>query len=625
MKTLFSSKTIIALAVAVVAATANQSQANEQPIPPPANDSALPANIPLGSPVGQVCKLVQAGVDIGVIENYISNCPTAFNLDADKIIALTDAGLPNDIVNAMFAHDKALPPAAVAPVAPVAATPPPAPSVVSAETSPPPPAPTDPTVDLNLNEVSQTLTPYGAWVNVDGYGRCWRPNVVVYDSTWRPYCDRGQWVYTDCGWYWNSDYAWGVTFHYGRWFNSSQYGWCWWPDTAWAPSWVTWRSANDSCGWAPLPPYTVYTPGVGFTYRGGNVSLSFGFGLTSSCYTFVSVGNFCQPHPRYYCYPQTQVAQIYNQTTIINNYNCRNKTIINNGVSVTYIGDAARRPIQPVPVGSVSNGGRRNWHGQSVNSPGRHFGSDASDNTANREFTANGSRGDRSSTTATSSGAANNRHDQRESASTARDANNSSARPAQTETATAPVNRRDSRDQRGSNFATRNPNPAQPTAPLTAAPIRPAAPVATAPTQSQPPQNQRGNAGNETRQIIRQYTASPAPVAAPGRTTPPNNWATANTSRPATRPDVREQPRQVVTQPRYTPPVAVATPPVVSQRPQQQRSEPRQNDSRQSVVQSTPRPTAPAMQSRPTPAPSQPQNGNGNANGRSPNWMAQNR
>jgi len=625
MKTLFSSKTIIALAVAIAAVVGYKSLANEQPIPPPENDSALPVNVPLGSPVGQVFKLAQAGVDISVIQNYISNCPTAFNLDADKIIALTDAGLPGDIVNAIFAHDKALPPAAAIPVAPTAAPEQAAaPVATNAENSPPPP-PNGPPADLNVDEVSQTLTPYGTWVTVDGYGRCWRPNVVVYDATWRPYCDRGRWVYTDCGWYWDSDYAWGVTFHYGRWFNSSQYGWCWWPDTVWAPSWVTWRSANDYCGWAPLPPYTVYTPGVGFCYRGGNVSLNFSFGLTPNCYTFVSFGNFCQPHPRYYCFPQSQVTQIYNQTTIINNFNWHNRCMVNNGVSVTVIGNASHRPIRPVPVSNVINGGRHGWRSQNVNSPGRHFGSDASDGSGGRQFVGNTAHGDNNSLHATAPGSVN-RRDQREAGATTRDANREQ-HPAQT--ATTVVNQRDQRDQhnqRGSVFnargATPTPQPAPTSAPIVQAPVNHPAPVAS--TSPNRPQNSRSDNGRENRQIVRQYTppVASAPATAPSvRTMPQNNMVAA--TRPTVRPEVREQPRQAVTPPRYIAPVA---PPAVVERPQP-RSEPRQN-----IVQSAPRYVAPSAPAMSAPSQNQPRNGNagngngnGNTFGRSQAWMAQNR
>ena len=362
MKKYFASKTLIALAVAIAAAAGYETMANEQPMPPPANGGALPENIAPGSPVAQVIKLAQAGVDVSVIQNYIANCPTAFNLDADKIIALTDAGVSADMVNAMTTHDKNYLTALTAPAAPAPSGPPPV-QPVTADNSAPPAAAPAPAPEMTLNDFNATLAPYGQWVEVAGYGRCWRPTAVIYDATWQPYCDRGRWVYTDCGWYWNSEYSWGVTFHYGRWFNTPNYGWCWWPDTVWAPSWVTWRSSGDYCGWAPLPPFAAYQPGIGFTYRGANVSVSFGFGLAANCFTFVSVGNFCQPHPRYYCAPRQQVTQIYNQTTIINNYNSHNRTIVNNGVSVTTISAATRRPIQPVSVNTLNNSHNHSWSG----------------------------------------------------------------------------------------------------------------------------------------------------------------------------------------------------------------------------------------------------------------------
>jgi len=364
MKNYFASKTLIALAVAIAAAAGYENQINAQPIPPPANGSALPPSITPGTPAAEVVKLAQAGVDVGVIQNYIAGCPGAFNLNADQIIALTDAGVSSDMVNAMIAHDKNLSVAVAPPVA--------SPAPVDNPNSAPP------TTEMTVNEFNDTLTPYGQWVEVEGYGRCWRPTTVIYDSTWQPYCDRGHWVYTDCGWYWDSDYAWGVTFHYGRWFHHDRFGWCWWPDVVWAPSWVTWRSCDDYCGWAPLPPFTVYQPGIGFFYRGASVSVGFDFGLGASCFTFISINHFCESHPRYYCAPAVQVTAIYNRTTVINNYGSNNRTIVNNGVSVTTIGAATHHPIQPVQVGSMLNASRHGWRGGDANPGGQRFGANSS-------------------------------------------------------------------------------------------------------------------------------------------------------------------------------------------------------------------------------------------------------
>lgn len=370
MKTNFFSPGLLALAMAVVGAVSFQARAGDTAVATTqAGETALPPEIQPGTPTAEVLKLVQAGVDESVIQTYVSNCPSAFNLDSDKIIALSDAGLPGDVINEMIAHDKNY----LASLASAPATEPTnestqesaAPVVSSTEAQPVPEQPTE----VTINYFNDNLAPYGTWVEVDGYGRCWRPNVVLYDATWRPYCDRGHWVYTDCGWYWNSDYSWGITFHYGRWFNNPRYGWCWWPDTVWAPSWVTWRSANEYCGWAPLPPLTVYRPGVGFFYRGKNVSIGFDFGLSAGCYTFVSANHFCDPRPRYHCVPSYQVNQIYQQTTVINNFNFNHHRMVNNGVSVTVIGQAARHPIQPVSVNSLGNPGHRGWHGTPAGRP----------------------------------------------------------------------------------------------------------------------------------------------------------------------------------------------------------------------------------------------------------------
>ena len=54
-------------------------------------------------------------------------------------------------------------------------------------------------------EFYEPLAAHGTWVNVDSYGRCWRPAGVA--AGWRPYCN-GYWEWTDCGSYWVSDEPW---------------------------------------------------------------------------------------------------------------------------------------------------------------------------------------------------------------------------------------------------------------------------------------------------------------------------------------------------------------------------------------------------------------------------------
>jgi len=361
MKTYFFRKSIVGIALAALwlagSDSAQFSKAQAQPAPPPptAADVAAvpppsvtpPPTIFPTSPLAQVIKLVQAGVDGSVIMSYVSNSTSTFNLDSDKIIYLSDLGVPNEIVTAMMERDQVLQQQMAA------STPPPAPPPTEVTTTEPtePPPPPEP-AEVTVNYFYSSLAPYGTWLNVEGYGRCWRPTIVVYNSGWQPYCDRGHWVYSDCGWYWVSDYSWGVAFHYGRWFRHPHLGWCWWPDTVWAPSWVTWRYSDDYCGWAPLPPYTGYRAGVGFVYHSGGVSVGFGFGLAANCFTFVPTRYFCDPHPHHYRVAARDETRIYNQTTIINNFNfdSHNRTIINNGIGVQRIAEITRTPIHPVPM-----------------------------------------------------------------------------------------------------------------------------------------------------------------------------------------------------------------------------------------------------------------------------------
>ncbi len=385
---------LLGAAMATLAATnvcAPQSaEAQTQPTAPPTADAATapsaletsatavkpPPDIFPTSPLAQVARLTQAGVDQSVIMTYVTNSTSTFNLDSDRIIYLSDLGAPSSLITAMMQRDQELQAQFAATQAaqqasqtqqtqpaPTAETAPADTTNVAAQTD-------APTAPVTVNYFYGSLAPYGSWIVVNGYGRCWRPTVCVYNSSWQPYCDRGRWVYSDCGWYWNSDYAWGATFHYGRWFRDASVGWCWYPDTVWAPSWVTWRYSDNYCGWAPLPPRTSYQAGVGIVYNGGGVSVGFGFGLAANCFTFVPTQHFCDPHPRNYCVGPPYVTQVYNNTTVINNYNYNNRTIVNHGIAVGNIAAATRTTIQPVPVREINAGYGHGSYGRTVYAPG---------------------------------------------------------------------------------------------------------------------------------------------------------------------------------------------------------------------------------------------------------------
>src|SRR5213593_1380806 len=85
----------------------------------------------------------------------------------------------------------------------------------------------DVSVDFFYNNLSG-----GNWIEVEGYGYGWQPDVAVSDPTWRPYADDG-WVLFAGG------------------------------DLDWGPAGVSWRTGGDYFGWAPLPPR-----GLGIVYGG---------------------------------------------------------------------------------------------------------------------------------------------------------------------------------------------------------------------------------------------------------------------------------------------------------------------------------------------------------------------
>src|SRR5258707_444861 len=128
MKTLFSTKLIFGAGLVVLAiiggravqgfhspkqasapstpavtasATAAPSAPDAWPVPTtapviPVTPAVLPSNISPTSPLAQVIRLAQAGVDQNVIMTYVTNSGGTFNLDSDTIIYLSDLGVPNE-------------------------------------------------------------------------------------------------------------------------------------------------------------------------------------------------------------------------------------------------------------------------------------------------------------------------------------------------------------------------------------------------------------------------------------------------------------------------------------------------------------------------------------------------
>jgi hypothetical protein len=183
----------------------------------------------------------------------------------------------------------------------------------------------------------QPLGTCGSWVDAGAYGHCFRPARV--DADWRPYC-AGSWVWTDCGWYWQSDEPWAwACYHYGTWVDDAANGWIWVPGTAWAPAWVTWRTGGSFVGWAPCAP------------SGGTVA--------PALFVFVDVNHFQDPVRR--TAVTVNNATAISQTRVLAAPDREQRTIggraqeviVNRGPDVEAVQRASGRIINQVPIGEA--------------------------------------------------------------------------------------------------------------------------------------------------------------------------------------------------------------------------------------------------------------------------------
>jgi hypothetical protein len=355
------------------------------PMPRLVAKPVMPENLKASPALEEVLKLAQAGVSEEVIMAYVVHSTNFFNVGSEAIVYLNDLGVANNVITALIHHDStpemqarhqianavqplpanialttpatnvyppAVPPAVFAPAADTAAAPPPPDTPVTNVAAPEEPA--------NVSYFYSSLAPYGTWVEIDDYGLCWQPTVVVSNPRWRPYCDSGRWIWSNQGWYWYSDYSWGwAPFHYGRWCDYPRLGWVWVPDTYWGASWVSWRYSSSYCGWAPLPPACHYRPGFGFSYYGNSYGFSFGFdfGLSYYHYNYIPVNRFCDRSPGLHVLRGDRALSVHRGTTVVNNYVVgNNNTIINNGVGRDRIAAVTRGQV---PTATVREGTTR--------------------------------------------------------------------------------------------------------------------------------------------------------------------------------------------------------------------------------------------------------------------------
>jgi len=279
----------------------------------------LPAGLSPG--LAEIIKMARAHVDENVILAFIHNSGQTYSPTADEILYLTDLGLSQTVVAALFKQKPpTLPETVAAPdPAPIASTAPLSPAGRLAQQS------------ANPGTFYTAMAPYGTWIQIADYGLCWQPTAETLNRDWRPYVDQGQWLDTDNGWYWQSDYSWGwAAFHYGRWAKNNRFGWVWAPDKVWGPAWVSWRIALTYAGWAPLPP-GVGLAASGLTFNNRRVTADFDFGLPIAAFTFVSEASFLRRNLPAEAVPASQAATIYARSMSVNNYSIANQKVLNQG------------------------------------------------------------------------------------------------------------------------------------------------------------------------------------------------------------------------------------------------------------------------------------------------------
>src|SRR5262250_2456084 len=202
--------------------------------------------------------------------------------------------------------------------------------------------------DVSIDFIYDNLSG-GNWIDVEGYGYGWQPDVVVRDPNWRPYSD-GYWAYTDYGWTWISyeDFGW-ATYHYGRWANLADYGWMWFPgtDLDWGPAWVSWRTGGDYIGWAPLPPRG---PGVVYEGQPIGVNVDLAFDIGPEYYNFCDIRFIGEPVLRDRIFPPVQNVTYITNTVNVTNITVQNNVVYNYGPDFNVVNRYSSRPIQRLAI-----------------------------------------------------------------------------------------------------------------------------------------------------------------------------------------------------------------------------------------------------------------------------------
>ena len=223
---------------------------------------------------------------------------------------------------------------------------------------------TEASAQVSVNFFYDNLGSDGYWLDVDGYGYCWQPNVAVSNRSWRPYAD-GYWGYTDLGWTWISYEPFGwATYHYGRWARLRNHGWVWVPGYEWGPAWVSWRTGGNYVGWAPLPPRRYVSGGeVIYSGRpiGAHVDIEYDIG--PSYYNFVDVRYIGAPVLSRHIYEPAQNITYINRTVNVTNITYNNSVVHNYGPDYERLSRYSARPIQRLKLQRNADAGRAGGRG----------------------------------------------------------------------------------------------------------------------------------------------------------------------------------------------------------------------------------------------------------------------
>ena len=301
------------------------------------DSQSVEATLPQGA--ADALKLTRAGLKEDLVLTQIKSSGEYCQLSADQILCLSNAGVAQNVISALISGGT---PAQAGDAV----------AAASMEPVPEPPPPVAAPEQASLDYFREQLSPYGNWVQAGNYGWCWSPAIAASAPGWRPYCDDGQWLYTDQGWYWESAYPWGeIAFHYGRWFLDPGLGWLWVPDYTWGPGWVCWRDAaiDGCCGWAPLPPGALFVPGFGLMWN-GRLAMDADFGLGWDAFIFIGMDHFWGGGYRRSMVGRDRAGDVYQRSTVRNGYRLDGGRFVVEGPGRDRMAQGTHRDVRPAPV-----------------------------------------------------------------------------------------------------------------------------------------------------------------------------------------------------------------------------------------------------------------------------------